>query len=111
MQDHILSIVWLTPLVGMLIVLLIPSENKQLIRWVANIAAFIGMLVCWPLVTGFDSSISEFQFVERVDTPGYVAPGNRDFIKPVDAINTCRHGKLVCQVEVKRGYDARESIY
>ena len=66
MKEHILSIVWLTPLVGMFILLLLPKENKQLIRIVANLAAFAGFLVSLPLVFWFDSSMADYQFVERV---------------------------------------------
>ena len=66
MKAHILSIVWLTPLVGMFILLLLPKENKQLIRVVANLAAFAGFLVSLPLVFWFDNSIADYQFVERV---------------------------------------------
>ena len=67
MKEHILSIVWLTPLVGMFILFLLPKENKQLIRWVANIIGFLGFLVSLPLVFWFDSSVAEYQFVEKVE--------------------------------------------
>ncbi len=66
MREHILTIVWLTPLVGMFLLLLIPKDNKNLIRLVANLAAFVGFLVSLPLLLWFDSSTADFQFVERV---------------------------------------------
>ena len=66
MREHILTIVWLTPLVGMFLLLLIPKDNKNLIRLVANLAAFAGFLVSLPLLFWFDSSTADFQFVERV---------------------------------------------
>jgi NADH-quinone oxidoreductase subunit M len=53
MSNHILSIILFTPLVGALIVLLLPKENKNAIRWMANIFAFIGFLVSVPLVPMF----------------------------------------------------------
>jgi NADH-quinone oxidoreductase subunit M len=65
MREHILSIIWLTPLVGMLILLFIPKENKQLIRLLANIFGAVGVVVCLPLVFWFDSAVADFQFVER----------------------------------------------
>ena len=65
MREHILSIVWLTPLVGMFILFLLPKENKHLIRIVANATAFLGFLVSLPLVFWFDNSTADFQFVER----------------------------------------------
>jgi NADH-quinone oxidoreductase subunit M len=67
MSEHILSIVWLTPLVGMLILLLIPKDNKQLIRIFANIAGAVSLAVALPLVFWFDSSTADYQFVERLD--------------------------------------------
>jgi S-formylglutathione hydrolase FrmB len=42
MYNHILSIVLFTPLLGALVLLFIPSENKNAIRWVANLFAFAG---------------------------------------------------------------------
>jgi len=66
MKEHILSIVWLTPLVGMFVLMFLPKENKHLIRLAANIIAFIGVLVSLPLVFWFDSSNPDFQFVERL---------------------------------------------
>src|SRR5580700_4138209 len=64
LMDHILSIVLFTPIVGTLILFLIPSSNTAAIRWWANIAAFIGFLVSLPLVFQFDRT-KDFQFVEQ----------------------------------------------
>src|SRR3984893_17124581 len=64
LMDHILSIVLFTPIVGALILFLIPSSNATAIRWWANIVAFIGFLVSLPVVFQFDRS-KDFQFVER----------------------------------------------
>src|SRR6476659_6825993 len=63
-MDHILSIVLFTPLVGALILILLPASNPAAIRWWANIAAFLGFLVSLPLVFQFDRS-KDFQFVEK----------------------------------------------
>ncbi len=53
MQDHILSIILFTPLVGALLLLFVPSGNKNAIRWIANIFALAGLLVSIPLVPMF----------------------------------------------------------
>ena len=50
MQSHILSIILFTPLVGALILLFVPKDNKDAIRWIANIFALAGFLVSIPLV-------------------------------------------------------------
>jgi len=69
MSNHILSIILFTPLLGALVVLLLPKENKNLIRWVANIFAVAGLLVSIPLVPMFwavkgDAGFHGFHFVE-----------------------------------------------
>src|SRR6266498_3260369 len=62
MQNHILSIILFTPLIGALVLLFMPKENKNAIRWVANIFALGGLLISLPLVPRF--------WAERfVDTP------------------------------------------
>ncbi len=63
-MDHILSIVLFTPLLGLLVLLFIPSSNARAVKLWANIAAFAGFLVSLPLVFRFDPG-KDFQFVER----------------------------------------------
>ena len=63
-MDHILSIVLFTPLVGLLVLLFIPSSNARAIKLWANVAAFVGFLVSLPLVFQFDRT-KDFQFVEK----------------------------------------------
>jgi NADH-quinone oxidoreductase subunit M len=53
MQSHILSIILFTPLAGALVLLFVPKENRDAIRWIANIFALAGFLVSLPLVTMF----------------------------------------------------------
>jgi len=65
-MDHILSIVLFAPLVGMAILLCIPSSNARAIKWWANIASLIGFLISLPLVFNFDHT-KDYQFVERAD--------------------------------------------
>src|SRR3954451_8877787 len=64
MMDHILSIVLFTPLVGLLVLLLIPSSNARAIKLWANIATLLGFLVSLPLVLNFDHT-KDYQFVEK----------------------------------------------
>ena len=63
-MDHILSIVLFTPLVGLLLLLFIPSSNARAIKLWANAASFAGFLVSLPLVFNFDRT-KDFQFVEK----------------------------------------------
>ena len=48
-QNHLLSVVAYTPLVGALLLLLVRKDNVQFIRWFANIVALSGFLVSLPL--------------------------------------------------------------
>lgn len=53
MYNHILSIVLFTPLVGAIILLFVPKEKVNAVRWMANIFAFLGLLVSLPLIPWF----------------------------------------------------------
>ena len=65
-HSHLLSVVAYMPLAGALVLLFVNGEQKNFIRWFANIVAGAGFLVSIPLVTGFDSNAEGFQFVERI---------------------------------------------
>src|SRR3974390_2063175 len=66
MYNHILSIVLFTPLVGAILLLFIPKENKDAIRWIANLFGVLGFVGSLPLVPWFWAlkDRSGFQFVE-----------------------------------------------
>ena len=53
MYNHILSIILFTPLVGALVLLFVPKDNKDAIRWIANLFSLAGLLVSIPLVPWF----------------------------------------------------------
>jgi NADH-quinone oxidoreductase subunit M len=65
-MSHYLSLLLFLPLVGALLVLLIPKQNEEVIRWTANIVACAGFLVSVPLWFWYDPQNPEFQFVERM---------------------------------------------
>ena len=66
MQNHILSIILFTPLIGALFLLFVPKENKDAIRWIANLFALGGFLISLPLVPMFWALRFEpgFKFLE-----------------------------------------------
>jgi NADH-quinone oxidoreductase subunit M len=66
MYNHILSIILFTPLAGAILLLFVPKENKQAIRWIANIFGFLGFAVSLPLIPWFWAvkERSGFLFVE-----------------------------------------------
>jgi NADH-quinone oxidoreductase subunit M len=53
MQNHILSIILFTPLAGAILLLFVPKDNKDAIRWIANLFAIAGFVVSLPLVPWF----------------------------------------------------------
>ena len=67
MDQHLLSIVLLTPLAGLAVLLLLPAKSKGLIRIWANLAGLAGFLVSLPLVQRFRTDVSGFQFEEKAD--------------------------------------------
>jgi len=67
MDQHLLSTILLTPLAGLLVLLFLPSGNRNVIRVWANLAALIGFLVSLPLVSRFQNGVAGFQFEERAD--------------------------------------------
>jgi NADH-quinone oxidoreductase subunit M len=67
MYNHILSIILFTPLVGAVVLLFVPKENKDAIRWIANIFALGGFLISLPLVPWFWDRVGDgqrFKFIE-----------------------------------------------
>src|SRR5690349_4029267 len=66
MHNHILSIILFTPLAGALLLIFVPKENKDTIRWIANIFALVGLAVSIPLVPLFWAQRAEpgFKFVD-----------------------------------------------
>jgi NADH-quinone oxidoreductase subunit M len=63
----ILSLTIFLPLVGAILVLLIPSTRTGMIRWVSFAFSLATFLVSIPLFTLFDSTRAGMQFVERAD--------------------------------------------
>ncbi len=66
MQNHILSIILFTPLVGAFVLLFVPKTAKDAIRWIANLFALAGFIVSLPLVPWFWAVKSQpgFKFME-----------------------------------------------
>ncbi|MGO9561134.1 MAG: Fe-S-binding domain-containing protein, partial [Candidatus Korobacteraceae bacterium] len=88
MYNHILSIVLFTPLVGAALLLLVPKENKDAIRWIANIFGFLGFAVSLPLIPWFWAlkERSGFQFVEG--TPNNWIPSiGAGYVLGIDGIS------------------------
>ena len=73
MNDILLSLLIFTPLIGVLIVLVLPSAQKQLYRIVALAVSLFQLLIAILIYNQFDvtksgiNQVDSFQFVERLD--------------------------------------------
>jgi NADH-quinone oxidoreductase subunit M len=67
MDQHLLSIILLTPLAGLALLLFIPGKSKDLIRLWANFVTFAGFLISLPLASRFQAGKPGFQFEESFD--------------------------------------------
>ena len=66
MHSHILSIILFTPLVGAFLLLFVPKENKDAIRWIANSSPWpASWSRCrWCRCSGHSASSRGFKFLE-----------------------------------------------
>ncbi|MEE9234909.1 MAG: NADH-quinone oxidoreductase subunit M [Candidatus Acidoferrales bacterium] len=83
-RDTILNWVLFVPLVGALVLLAIPGDRKNLIRWVANLFAFAGLLVALPLVAWYDKTEAGFQFTI---TKSWIPSIGADYRLGIDGIS------------------------
>jgi NADH-quinone oxidoreductase subunit M len=62
----LLSLILFLPLAGAVLLLFVPKENGDAMRWIANLFGFAGFIVSLPLWFWYNSQDAQFQFVERV---------------------------------------------
>jgi NADH-quinone oxidoreductase subunit M len=88
MYNHILSIILFTPLVGALVLLFVPKENKSAIRWLANIFSLGGLLISLPLVPWFWAQRFEpgFKFIEGVSN-NWIPSIGAGYVLGIDGIS------------------------
>ena len=58
--------IWLPIAAGVLLLALGNDRHRDAVRWFALVAAIAGLLVTIPLITGFDLTTAEMQFVEKL---------------------------------------------
>jgi NADH-quinone oxidoreductase subunit M len=84
MTDHVLTYMTFFPLVGMVVVLLLPSHKPDLIRWVSALFTVPPLLLAVWLYINFDRGNPGFQFTEQyVWIPAY----NIDYFVGVDGVS------------------------
>ncbi len=65
LEAHLLSIILFSPLAGALLLLLIPAERKQVIRWLAFAFSLVPLAFSLWLWFGYEAGTPGYQFVER----------------------------------------------
>src|SRR3954468_8959099 len=84
-MNHYLSLILFTPLAGALLLLLIPKENENAIRWIANVVTFAGFLISIPLWFWYNPQSADFQFVERAS---WIPSVGAEYFLGVDGFST-----------------------
>jgi NADH-quinone oxidoreductase subunit M len=57
--------IWLPIVCGLAVLAIGSDKNPAPARWLALIGSIVGLLVTLPLITGFDTSTAQLQFVEQ----------------------------------------------
>jgi NADH-quinone oxidoreductase subunit M len=83
-MDHLLTIITFVPLVGAVLVLLCPGEQKGLIKWIAALATVPQLLIAIYLFANFDTSTTALQFVEKYP---WISSYHIDYFVGVDGIS------------------------
>ena len=84
-MNHYLSLILFTPLVGAFLLLLVPKQNDNAVRWIANIFAFAGFLISIPLWFWYNAQSGDFQFIERMQ---WIPSVGAEYFLGVDGFST-----------------------
>ena len=82
--DNLLTLILFSPLVGMAVVLLLPSDEEKLVRWVALLFSLVPLALSLVLWIEYDIGVPGYQFVEKVIWYG---PINASYHVGVDGIS------------------------
>jgi NADH:ubiquinone oxidoreductase subunit 4 (subunit M) len=67
MNFPILSLMTFTPFLGMVLILLLRKEQANAARFLAGVFSFIPLVLSFILLSKYDGSTSQLQFVEKFD--------------------------------------------
>src|SRR6187455_638381 len=84
-MNHYLSLLLFLPLAGALLLLFVNKQAENLIRWIANIVAFVGFAVSVPLWFWFNPASGDFQFIERAP---WIPSVGAEYFLGVDGLST-----------------------
>src|SRR6195256_3289997 len=86
-MSHYLSLILFVPLAGALLLLLVPRQNENAIRWIANVVAFLGFAISIPLwfPSFYDPQVAGFQLIERAP---WIPSIGAEYFLGVDGLST-----------------------
>src|SRR5882762_3272738 len=86
-MSHYLSLILFVPLAGALLLLLVPKQNENAIRWIANIVALLGFAISIPLwfPSFYNPQGATFQLVERAP---WIPSIGAEYFLGVDGLST-----------------------
>ena len=84
-MNHYLSLILFTPLAGALVILFVPKQNEDAIRWIANLVALAGFAISAPLWFWYNTQSADFQFVERLP---WIPSVGAEYFLGVDGFST-----------------------
>jgi len=84
MTSHLLSWITFFPLIGMVVVLFLPRDRHNWIRWTSAAASAVTLALSIWLFGNFDKATTALQFVERVD---WIPRFNIEYFVAVDGIS------------------------
>src|ERR671939_1576518 len=84
-MTHLLSIILFLPLAGALLLLLVPKQNENAIRWIANVVALLGFVVSIPLWFWYNPQQADFQLIERAP---WIPSVGAEYFLGVDGLST-----------------------
>src|SRR5690242_2428806 len=71
-MNHPLTLITFVPLIGMVLILLVPKGQERFIRWIAVLATAPQLIIAGWLYANFDTSTTAIQFAEhRAWIPSY----------------------------------------
>jgi NADH-quinone oxidoreductase subunit M len=82
--DNLLTLILFSPLVGMAVVLLLPGDERKLIRWVALLFSLVPLVFSLVLWLEYDIGVPGYQFEQQAI---WYAPINASFHLGVDGIS------------------------
>ena len=87
----ILSLLIFLPLLGSLLIALLPDSQATRFRWIALIITLVDLVLAGMLYAGFDTTLSGYQFVTQVDwitlPLGSLGVASIDYLVGVDGIS------------------------